>query len=622
MKGVISLRDDEVYHRGSHLGFSAEFMRVLSRTTRLRPAAARATGRALLEARDGPHPRCARRSGIPWLSLPGRRRLPHHSRCPARSARDMPIGVISLTRAEVRPFTDKQIELVDDLRRPGGDRDRECSPVRGGAGAHARAAPPPWSSKRLLPRFSRSSAVRRLTCRLCSIPSCSRRPGCARRTWYHHSPEGGEYFFREAFYGLPPEFVEYVRDHSSRAGARITSPVEPCSKARAFRLRMWIGIQNIAGIRRSGSAISARLLGVPLMREGTPVGVISLGRRAVGPSPTKQIELVTTFADQAVIAIENVRLFEEVQARTRELQEVARAADCHHRRAQGHQPLALRPSAGARHDRRNRRAALRSRSGDCGSARTARRYRSAAHHGYSPEFAELPRATSHCRRARHAVGRGPRRRDGSHPRRSRRSGVHVIEAQRLGGYRAMLGVPLLREGKPIGVICCCAAEPRPFTDKQIELVTTFADQAVIAIENVRLFEEVQARTRELQEALEQQTATSEVLQVISSSTGDLAAGLRDHVGKRHALCDAKFGIMSQIRRWRSFTITSPSRCATCFCRKSACRARGCRSRNGAGQNRCTKQTVAHSGYAGRARPISKAIRSGAPRLISAALGRS
>src|SRR5262249_55551992 len=112
------------------------------------------------------------------------------------------------------------------------------------------------------------------------------------------------------------------------------------------------------------------------------------------------------------------------------------------------------------------------------------------------------------------------------------------------GYRTMLGVPLLREGTPIGVIALIRSTVRPFIDKQIALATTFADQAVIAIENVRLFDEVQERTRALSESLEQQTATSEVLQVISSSPGALEPVFETMLANATRICGAKFGTLS------------------------------------------------------------------------------
>ena len=111
------------------------------------------------------------------------------------------------------------------------------------------------------------------------------------------------------------------------------------------------------------------------------------------------------------------------------------------------------------------------------------------------------------------------------------------DGQKLGGYRAVLGVPLLREGSPIGVLLLMRPQALPFSAKQIDLATTFADQAVIAIENVRLFEEAQTRTRELQEALEYQTATSDILEVISRSPSDIRPVLDRIVEVALRLCE-------------------------------------------------------------------------------------
>ena len=117
----------------------------------------------------------------------------------------------------------------------------------------------------------------------------------------------------------------------------------------------------------------------------------------------------------------------------------------------------------------------------------------------------------------------------------------LTEGQRLGGFRTVLGVPLMREGTSIGIIMLTRNTVQPFSDKQIELASTFADQAAIAIENVRLFDEVQARTRELSESLEQQTATSEVLKVISSTPGELEPVFSIMLANAVRICGAKFG---------------------------------------------------------------------------------
>jgi GAF domain-containing protein len=119
----------------------------------------------------------------------------------------------------------------------------------------------------------------------------------------------------------------------------------------------------------------------------------------------------------------------------------------------------------------------------------------------------------------------------------------LVQLRKIGGYRTVLGVPLMRDGLAIGLIRLTRNVVQPFTEKQIELVTTFADQAVIAIENVRLFEAEQARTRELTESLQQQTATADVLKVISSSPTNIQPVL-DAVGENAArLCEANNSVI-------------------------------------------------------------------------------
>jgi GAF domain-containing protein len=262
-------------------------------------------------------------------------------------------------------------------------------------------------------------------------------------------------------------------------------------------------------------------LATPLLRDGYPIGAILVRHVHVRPFTDKQIALLKTFADQAVIAIENARLFDEVQMRTRELRESLQqqtgTADVLKVISRSTFDLQAVLDTLVESAARLCEADMAAIARQKGSA-----YQNVALYNYSPTFneymehhpIELGRGT--------VVGRAVLEGKIIHiPDVLADPDYTWVEAQKLGGYRTILGVPMMRQGTPIGVLTLTRSDVRPFTDKQVELVTTFADQAVIAIENVRLFEAEQQRTRELTEALEQQSATSEVLQVISSSTGEL-----------------------------------------------------------------------------------------------------